>query len=271
MQRAGAENDFAPRGRRKDASATPVVDAGRAHAVERDPCGMRVGLHVEVGAPTGRTEVRGCGRRAQAVSRRQLVVADALLPLPVEVVVAGYTELVGCADQRFDQRMSALDVRGPQRAVGAVEFACAAHVVLELAEIGQHVGEAPSGIAERRPMVVIVALAANVDESIDRRRAAQRAPARPIHVAPIHLRLGLGVEAPIQRRMEHRFRVSDRNVDPRIAIARTRFEEQHRVAAIRGKAVGENAAGGAGTRNDVVVSGGRGHEQRRRWARDGRK
>jgi hypothetical protein len=42
--------------------------------------------------------------------------------------------------------------------------------------------------------------------------------------------------------MEHRLRISDRDVDPRIAIARAGFEEQDRMARVGGKTIGEDAA-----------------------------
>ncbi len=156
---------------------------------------------------------------------------------------------------RVDQRMAALDVRGPQRAVRAVVFARAAHVVLEAAEPRQHVGERPARVAKRGPRVVVLALTADGDQSVDRRRAAERAAARPVHLASVHPRIGLRVKPPVEDRVEHRLRVADGDVDPRIAVARTGLEQQHRMPAPGREPVGEHASRGAGADDDVVVGG----------------
>ena len=101
-----------------------------------------------------------------------------------------------------------------------------------LRKVRQHVGMAPAGIAGPRPAVVIVAMAADVDEAVDRARAAERLAARPVDLPPVHLRLGLGLEAPVVDGVEHRLRVPDRDVDPRVAVGRTGFEQQHRVTPV---------------------------------------
>src|SRR5439155_7532928 len=119
----------------------------------------------------------------------------------------------------------------------------------------------PTGISKRGPLVVVLALAANVDEAVDRRRAPERATARPVDLAPVHLRFGLGIEAPIHDRMEHRLRVADRNMDPWVAIARAGFQQQHRMAGIRRQSIRENAACRSAT-DDHEVIGGRGHGER---------
>ena len=55
-----------------------------------------------------------------------------------------------------------------ERTVAAVKIIAAAFVVLGLAEVRQHVVVAPAGIAELTPVVEILGLAADVDQSIDR-------------------------------------------------------------------------------------------------------
>src|SRR5207244_12608090 len=102
-----------------------------------------------------------------------------------------------------------------------------------------HVSITPTGIAERGPLIVVLALAANVDEAVDRRRAPERATARPIDLAPVHLRFRLGLETPIHDRMEHRLRIADRNVDPWVAIARAGLHQQHPMAGISGPSSGQ--------------------------------
>ena len=156
------------------AVALPVDDARRAPAVEHDPRRARVRLDREVRATARGPQVGDRGRAAEAVAGRELVVAGAFLRRAVEVGVARNADLAGRGDQRLDELVLRADVGHPERAVGAVPFALAADVVLELAEVRQHVGVAPAAVAERGPVVVVVAVAADVDEAVDRARAAQR-------------------------------------------------------------------------------------------------
>ena len=53
--------------------------------------------------------------------------------------------------------------------------------------------------------------------------------------------------------MEHRLRIPDRDVDPWVGIAWSRFEQQHAVAAVGGETVREDATGGSGA-DDVQPS-----------------
>ena len=192
------------------------------------------------------------------MTRRELVVPGAFLRRSVEIAILRYADFDGGGDQRVDQRMTLFNIGSPQGAVVAVKFVRAAHVVLELAKVRQHVSIAPTGISKRGPLVVVLALAANVDEAVDRRRAPERATARPVDLAPVHLRFGLGIEAPIHDRMEHRLRVADRNMDPWVAIARAGFQQQHRMAGTCRQSIGKNAARRSAT-DDHVVIGGSGH------------
>ncbi|KTT54467.1 hypothetical protein SB7C_12330, partial [Staphylococcus epidermidis] len=70
-------------------------------------------------------------------------------------------------------------------------------VVLRALELGQHVGVAPAGIAERSPVVVVGAMAADVDHGIDGRRAAEALAARLIADAAVQAFLRHRVERPV--------------------------------------------------------------------------
>ncbi len=252
LQRPRGEDHFATRGDGALLAALPIGDAGRPKVVEQDPRRMGAGLHAQVGAVAHRLEIRDGRRGAQPPARRELVVAGAFLPRAVEIVVARDAELAGAGDHRLDERMRHVDVRRPERPVRAVVLARPAHVVLERAKPRKDVREAPSVVARRRPGVVVLALAANGDQAVDRGTAAERAAARPVDPAAVHRGLGLRVEAPVHHRVEHRLGVTDRNVDPRVGVARARLEQQHAVPAIRRKATGEDAARGTGADDDVI-------------------
>ena len=54
-----------------------------------------------------------------------------------------------------------------ERAALAVILAAEIGVVFRALEVGQHVGERPAGIAERSPLIVVRAVAADIDHRVD--------------------------------------------------------------------------------------------------------
>src|SRR5205807_4083699 len=110
-----------------------------------------------------------------------LVVADAFLVGTVEVLdplVAGL--LAGLEEALVDLRWIGL-VGDVERSAGAVEVVAAAFVVLGLLEERQYVVVAPALVAELAPVVVVPGVAAHIEHGVDRRGAAQRLAARPVH------------------------------------------------------------------------------------------
>jgi len=80
--------------------------------------------------------------------------------------------------------------------------------------------------------------------------------------------VGLGLEAPVVDRVEHGLGVADGNVDPRIAVRRAGFQQEHRTAPVGGQAVRQHAAGGSGA-DDDVIPGSVGHRLGGRQRREG--
>src|SRR5688572_25035478 len=97
-------------------------------------------------------------------------VAGALLGSAIEVVVARDAELRGAIDERLDQRMALADRFDRQAGE-------------RLGEIGKGVVPAPAGRAARFPAVEVLRLAVDLDQAVDRARAAEHAPARRIDPA----------------------------------------------------------------------------------------
>ncbi len=89
-----------------------------------------------------------------------------------------------------------------QRAADAVERVGAAGLVLRLLEVRQHRIPVPADAAALAPFVVIAVMAADIDHAVDRAGAAQRLAARQIQPAVGHLRLRLGLELPVHRRID---------------------------------------------------------------------
>ena len=66
------------------------------------------------------------------------------------------------------QGMIRLEIRNAQGSAGTVEFVGAALLILSLAEIWQHIVIGPPGVAELPPEIEILALAADIDQAVDR-------------------------------------------------------------------------------------------------------
>src|SRR3546814_3597378 len=76
-----------------------------------------------------------------------------------------------------------------ERAARAVKFVGAALIAFAALEEGQHVSIAPPRRTERRPLVIIEGVAANIDHRVDRARPAQPAPARLVADPAVQPRL----------------------------------------------------------------------------------
>src|SRR5262245_7088731 len=93
--------------------------------------------------------------------------------------------------------MRLADVGHRERPADAMQVVGAALLVLSAPEIGQHIGEAPAGIAELAPMIEILGLTADIEQPVDRARAAQHLAARLDDATVVELRLRLGGIEPV--------------------------------------------------------------------------
>src|SRR5439155_25721633 len=166
----------------------------------------------------------------------------------VDILAVFEPELrAGFDDLRADRR--AVHGRGVQIPLRAVNVACPLAPALGLLEERQAVFPRPAAIAELGPMVVILGLAADVDEAIDRAGAAEHAAAR---IDDFALLIRLGLEPPGQGRMVEHLHKAGRDVDQRVPVAPARLDQQHLGVRILGQPVGEHAAGRAGADDDEI-------------------
>jgi hypothetical protein len=142
------------------------------------------------------------------------------------------------------------DIGDRERAAFAVELVADALLVLGALEIGQYVVKRPASIAELTPMVEILGLAADIDHAVDRAGAAQHLAARPINLASAGV--GLGLVAPVDRRVGKGLAEAKRDVDPAIGVVAARFEQQDACVAVLGEARGDRASGRAGADDDEI-------------------
>ena len=170
-------------------------------------------------------------RRAPAppVGGRRLVVADTLLAGAVKIGVGRDAGLDRGGDHRVAERR-AHRVRHVQRPADAVEIVGAALLVLGLLEERQHRIPVPALTSALTPVVVIGRRAAHIDHAVDRAGAAQHLAARLVEGAVVELLLGLALEHPVDPRVGERLRVAERDMDPRIAVARRRLRAAARAS-----------------------------------------
>jgi hypothetical protein len=79
-----------------------------------------------------------------------------------------------------------------------VEFICAAFIIFCLAEVREDVIETPTGIAKLAPMVEILRLSADIDQSVDRTGPTKNLAARRDDLPIVALGLRLGYVTPIE-------------------------------------------------------------------------
>jgi len=258
VHRASRENDLAAAARYLVAAVDLVTHAHGAIAVEDDPLDQRVGDHLDVVLVTLDRRPQIGARRAPAllVLLRDLVVTDAFLVGAVEVRYALVTGLfAGLQESLVDLRRIGL-VGDVQRPAGAVEVVAAAFVVLRLLEERQHVVVAPALVAELAPMIVVPGVAADIEHGVDRGGAAQRLAARPVHAPVVAMFLRHRLVAPVVRRLVAEAGEARRHLEHEGVVGRPGLEDQDVEHKILGEAVGDGAAGRAGTDDDVVVGPG---------------
>jgi hypothetical protein len=248
-----AQDDLARGAQHVLAGPVAIGDADGAAILDHHAHHLRPGDEAEVAVPLqGRLEIGGGSRAAQAVAGGRLVPAGAFLLRAVEVVIAREAEFQGCLQEGLGERVPVAQVADVERPAAAMQLALAMLVRLGALEIGQAVGEGPAGAAELAPVVVILGLAADVDEPVDCRGAAQHAPARPGNGAPVQFALGLGLVVPAQRRVIHRPGVADRDVEPGVAVQGARFQHRDAQRRVLAEAACQGRAGRAAAHHDDV-------------------
>jgi len=116
--------------------------------------------------------------------RRSLEKPGALLRRTVEIRIFGYAGL-GCSlNERCGKRIDVDHVGNRQRAVGTMEIVGTALLIFGLPEIRQDVVKAPPQIAALAPAIVILVLATNIQQAVDRARSAQNFAAGLEHRPP---------------------------------------------------------------------------------------
>ena len=201
------------------------LDADGAVPLEDDPLDVDGVAHLQVRPVDHRVEIRVGGAAAEAAALRELEAADAVLLCTVQVVVRRVAGLHGRLEHQVDERVHRTAVGDGLRAADAVVLALAALVVLAALEVRQHLVVAPARRAARRPVVVVEAVAAQVDHRVDRAAAADHAAAREVQPPVPQAGLLVAGQVPVQVRLEHD-REHRRDVDLRRVVGTARLEQE---------------------------------------------
>jgi hypothetical protein len=231
--------------------ATPF-DSHRASPLEQQLCRVGAGDDGQVGTSPGRSQIGHGGTDAKPAPRGGLVVAGALLGRAVEVVVARMSRLLRRRDEGVAERMGFGLVRDGQGAALAVEGVGPARLVLGLAEVGQDVVMGPADIAQLAPVVEVLLLTADIDQTVDRAGAAQNLAARLVDPAVVEAGLRRRLEHPVDLGVNEQLSVAERDMDPGIAVLAARFQQQDLVLAVGAQPIGQDAAGRTRADDDVV-------------------
>ena len=104
---------------------------------------------------------------ALAVFLGDLIDPGAFLLGAVEVIGNGNVAFSGGIQKVALERVAGAAVAYPEWAIGAMVFVVDAFIVLTEPEVGEHILIGPAVIALCRPVVVVLAVAADIDHGID--------------------------------------------------------------------------------------------------------
>src|SRR5262249_56623457 len=109
--------------------------------------------------------------------------------------------------------MRLADVGHRELAAGSVNLVGAALLIFGARKMGKHLAKAPAGIAELPPMIVILVLAADIEQAVDRARSAEHFAARLDDLPVVQLGFRLGLVQPVDFGIVEQLAVAERNMN----------------------------------------------------------
>jgi hypothetical protein len=141
--------------------------ANRAFFLQQDAGGVCTSEDSQVGPLQVGCQVGFGSAAALAVSVGHLVQAHAFLVNTIEIGVALVASLLASLHKQLAKAVGVAQIHDVEWTATAVQRIAATFVVLRAFEVGQHVVIRPAGVAQRRPVVVVGSLAANVDHGVE--------------------------------------------------------------------------------------------------------
>jgi hypothetical protein len=229
-----------------------VAHADAALALDQQAFGQRVGLDRQVWPPSRRIQIADGGAHPATAADRRLGHADTVLRRAVIVPGVGDADLAGRLDQRVVNRPALVTFADLQRpAAAAVLVVGIALVTFHVPENRQYLAVAPTAIAELRPGIVVLRLAAHEDHAVDRRGAAQELPARDGNAALARAFVGLRRIQPVGGGIFDQPRETDRDARPGVAFP-ARLKHQYPVFAVAAQSVRQHRSGRSRTHHDII-------------------
>jgi hypothetical protein len=189
---------------------------------------------------------------ALAVLLGDLIDAEAHLMRAVEVGVHRQLQLPTGFQKIALERIAGSDAGDIQRTAGAVEAILHHLVVLGFLEVGQHIVIGPAGVAERRPAIVVGAMAADIDHGVDRARSAQRLAAGLVADAAVQAGLRHRLKGPVIGFGRHLDGNPDRGLDHPIVAGAACLQQADADPGILAEAARHHTAGGSAADDDIV-------------------
>src|ERR1019366_4647879 len=238
--------------RRSQRPCLAVFNRHRATSIEHHALRQRGRLDLQIASALGRAKIRYRSARSSSVPRRRLEKTGALLGCAVEVGIFGYAGLRRGSDECRGERVGVTQIGNRLRTANTVKIVSAALLVLGFLEIRQDVVITPSAVAVLAPAIIILVLAANVEQAVDRTRSAQDLAARLKYRTPLQSRFRFGLVHPVDALILEQPAISERHVDPEVAVLRTSFEQQHRIFSVCTQTICEHASRRPCADDDVV-------------------
>src|SRR5271167_4451760 len=195
---AGGKDHFALSIRALNRPAPLVFDRGGTAGVEDDAVYLRLDDHLEIWPRHRGPQIGTRGAGPPPAAARLLAPADTLPGAGwqvVHVLAVFEPDLPAGLDYRRTERRP-VHLRGKERTPPAANLGRAALPVLSLFEEGQDLVPAPAAIAELRPVIEILGLAAHINEPVDRAGPAEHPAARVQDRASAGPGVGLGIVSP---------------------------------------------------------------------------
>ena len=228
-----------------------VFDATCSLIPHDDPGDGGIGLERERAVSFDPTEIGARRAAATSAGHRCLIVADANLTRPVEVMIEGQPEFLPSAHKRGTKPVMRRDITDGQRSRGAMEGLGKRRIAFGVLEPREDIGPGPAVVSQRVPAIIVVSLAADVDHGVDRAGPSENATLWNWNSAIRSLRLRLGFVSPaISTRRQ--LGVASWDPNERMPIIRPRFEQQHTRAALD-QAGRDHTTGRAGADHDKII------------------
>ena len=241
-------------GLRPAAPALGIAHADDPFAVQHQPRDMRACDDVQVAALHGRVQERTGGTNPAPVVDRTLGIGHAFLLWAVVVGRARNADAFRPLNEGFAELVGPVRVGYEQAAVPAAKALIRlADPLFRAFEIRQDIGIPPAPVSQLGPVVVVLLVATGVDVAVDGTGAAQGLAARHRNGPSAGPFAGLRLIAPVQCLMVQQLHEAGGDMDHRMAVGWTGFENADPVLAAFRKTVGQNASGRAGTDDDVIV------------------